>query len=253
MKKIISLLTIVFMFSCGEKKEEKIEPITKKAIVKEQIVDIKDLTYSMLFDGIRNENENDDVFGKYVANRFGAEKSAIYLDGIADHVKAFNLDGLNSQKELTISVWYKPISFKGSGNDPIVIKPSDSEDSTLPQYYIGATGNEHPSDKVRGSFRFGLVINGKYNSIRTKPDTWFPENWYNIIGTYDGKSMKLYVNGKVLNNRTIEGELLNNSSDLLLGMHNSMKYGAPGVYDNFRFYKRGLSKSEVDQIALNKN
>jgi len=253
MKKVISLLILALVFSCGEKKEEKQEQPTKKETLIEKKIDLKGQKYSILFDGIRNENENDDVSGRYVENRFGIEKSAVYLDGIADYVKAFNLDSINAEKELSISIWYKPISFKGSGNDPIILKPSDSEDSNLPQYYIGATGNEHPSDKVRGSFRFGLVIDGKYNSIRTKPDTWFPENWYNIIGTYDGKSMKLYVNGKVLNNRTIEGELLNNSSDLLLGMHNSMKYGSPGIYDNFRFYKRGLSKPEVELIASNKS
>ncbi|WP_296378221.1 LamG domain-containing protein [Winogradskyella sp.] len=253
MKNIISLLILTLIFSCGEKKETKQEKPTEKVTVTEKKIDIKGQKYSMLFSGIRNENENDDVSGKYVKNRFGVEKSAVYLDGMADYVKTFNLDSINAKKELTISVWYKPISFKGSGNDPVVLKPSDSEDSALPQYYIGATGNEHPSDKVRGSFRFGLVIDGKFNSIRTKPDTWIPDNWYNIIGTYDGKSMKLYVNGEVLNNRTIEGKLLNNSSDLLLGMHNSMKYGAPGVYDDFRFYKRGLTKSEVEEIAANKS
>ena len=243
------LLAISFLFiSCKDqdKKETNNDPIPE---IKETKIDIDGLVYEISFDGIRSEGDYDETVGTYVENRLGNTKKALSMDGLSQYVKVERHGNINTKEGITVSIWYKPISFKGSGNDPIVLKPNESNINSLPQYTIGVTGNERSNEKVRASFRFGLNVDGKYRSIRTKADAWTPNNWYNIVGTYDGTSMKLYVNGDVLNNKTVKGKLENYNTDLFIGMHNSNKYGTPGTYDNFSIYNRALTKTEIEKLA----
>lgn len=243
--RIILLLCLVVFNSCKKNKEEKAKVEKPKVQNDEPKININGLVYHTKWDGVINEGEYEEVYGEYAVNRYNNPKKAISLDGLSEYTKIENHDVLNTKKEITISIWYKPIAFKGTGNNPLIIKSSGNSEDALIQYSINVTGNEHPSPKVRGSFRFSLSIDGKYNSISTKPNIWSPEQWYNITGVYDGKYMKLFVNGKAQNNRLVKGELNAFESDLYIGKDETNKFFTPGTYDDLRIYNRALTAREI--------
>lgn len=249
----LSTLTIAFIaitcFSCGNKKENKKNTTESNVVIEEKKITVEGLSYELLFDGIRKEGDYDEVVGTYTENRLGNKKKALSMDGLSEYVKIENHDNINPKNGLTLSIWYKPISFKGSGNDPIIVKPFSSSGAPFAQYHLNVTGNEYI--KSKGVFKFGLSINGKYSSIKTAVNTWTPDNWYNITATYDGLVMKLYINGVLKNSRAIEGQLDVYNTDLFIGK-NEVKpnkfINTPGTYDNFRIYNRALTKEEVSML-----
>ena len=72
-------------------------------------MDIGDLTkYGRLVD---NQNDGNLVGGEFVADREGNSASALYLDGIDDHVVVTHDDSLNAVDQLSVSMWLKLIFF----------------------------------------------------------------------------------------------------------------------------------------------
>ena len=233
-------------FSCGNKKEDKTVVETKAVVEKE--IDIEGLSYKLLFDGIKSESVYDQVIATYATNRLGNPKKAMSMDGLGQYAKIDNHDKINPKDGITLSLWYKPISFKGSGNNPLVAKYYSENKAPFFQYFIGVTGNEYT--KYQGSIKFALSINGKYHYIQTKNNTLTPNEWYNITATYDGKSMKLYVNGEIITNRTVVGKLDVYNSDLFIGKSFDDKVNTPGTYDNFMIFNKALNNQEIEKLVL---
>ncbi len=250
MKKIFkfSIMLLITTISCDKKKQTQ---VTTENIVSvtEKKIEINDLTYESLWNDVINEGEYDIVVGTYVKNRLGIANSALSMDGLSESVEVENHDNINPKNSITVSLWYKPISFKGNGNNYLVLKPYIENKAPFIQYALAVTGNEYPNPKARGVFKFSLSIGGKYYSIKTTPDTWTPNKWYNITGTYDGKYMKLLIDGEVKNNRTIEGDLDIYNTNLFIGKHENNKFFTPGIYDDFRVYDRALTIEEVLEIV----
>ena len=240
--KFTTLLLLLLIFSCNKDKKQEEKIVIQKEIIEPKI-EIENLIYSSDFDGVINEGDYEEVVGVYVANRLNGEKKALSLDGLGEYVKIENHEKLNPENEITLSVWYKPISFKGSGNNPLILKPNETPDAPYVQYQIGVTGNEY--SKYQGSIKFGLSVNNKFHFTQSKNDVWTPGNWYNITCTFDGKAMKLYVNGVLHNKREVFGKLDVYKTDLYLGRNKGLEVYTPGIIDNFKLYDRALTDSEV--------
>jgi len=247
---LYSISIFLLLFSCADKSQKKAEVKEvgqKKAEIREPIINIPNLIYESTWDGTKNEGEYQDVFAKYINNRFEIPKNAISMDGIEDYAMIDNHDKINPENEISISIWYKPISFRGKGNDPVVYKSTPENEAPFVQYFIGVTGNEYTSNQ--GSIKFALSINGKYQFIQTKSNILTPNNWHNITGTYDGKSMQLYLNGETVTNRPINGKLDVFNTDLYIGKNNNNEINTPGSYDNLKIYNRALTKNEVLELS----
>lgn len=263
--KAFSILIMFIAFSsCNDnerKKQNSNEPIFKIVDRKNDLDDyVEKNDYNKLL--IKNEifhysanpsriNEKNHIsYGKYVNDRFGYKNSAIFLDGISDYVEIDNVEQLNPKKELTISIWYNPDSFKGIGLNSIVWKGYESYDEPYCQYFITATGNKY--NKQQGSFKFGLSINGKFQNVKTPNNIWSPGHWYNITGSYGGGRMKLYVNGNLLGERKVFGKIDKYNSTLLIGKSPHLEYYTPGKFDDLRIFERALDEDEIKLIYLDK-
>lgn len=73
----------------------------------------------------------------------------------------------------------------------------------------------------------------------------------NVVGTFDEKELKIYVNGYLINRNKFNGSY-NANPDVPLNVGlNSYDYGQPwtGLMDELRFYDRAISEKEVQILA----
>jgi hypothetical protein len=60
----------------------------------------------------------------------------------------------------------------------------------------------------RRAFEFGIRVGGRWSSVKTPLNKFVPrkEKWYDIAGGFDGSQIVLYLNGKVISKKSVEGD-----------------------------------------------
>jgi len=119
-------------------------------------------------------------------DRFGNAGSAYRFNGRDSFIEVADAPGLDLTKEVTISVW---LYFEGAtpAGDPIVEKPRRS----WGQYALWIT-----EDKAE----FGIYpASGDKLQWLTSKQSLIQNEWNHLAGTYDGKRLSLYINGKADN------------------------------------------------------
>lgn len=167
---------------------------------------------------------------KWVAGKFG---TALEFDGEDDYVVVPDDDALDITENITLMAWFSP-------NDPLTSRRMISKNDSI--FVIFDFGNS------KDSIDF-LVKPNNTNAESTTTD-WEIGQWYHFAGTFDGKTMKVYINGK------LEGEKANNvpiaPSDLDLWIGGD-DYGRPtdhfpGKIDEVRLYDKTLSGADIQRV-----
>lgn len=87
----------------------------------------------------------------------------------------------------------------------------------------------------------------RINNVRQYFDSPFvhePNQWYHVACTYDGESIKVYVNKELVFSETITGTLSPNNSFLQIGARQNGTFFS-GALDEIKIYNRALSEIEV--------
>ena len=72
--------------------------------------------------------------------------------------------------------------------------------------------------------------------------------WHHVAGTYDGKQMNLYVDGKQIGSKAIEGKLNTRSTQpMKIGSYGNEPF--LGDLNDIRLYRSGLSKIQMKSLA----
>lgn len=244
------LVVLILSFSCKNKNETKIEKSleTKEKVRKD--IDLPGLTYHSKFDNVKNEGDYEIYTGEYNSDRFYAKKKALYLDGISDFGVIENHDKIKSKDQLTISIWYKPDSYKGNGYNVIIGKPGIEGKPNTNQYAITSIGNLYPS--ASGTYKFFLSINGVLHYVKTKSNTLVSDNWQLLTATYNGSRMDLYVNGKLLAGKKVSGKMDVYDSNLHIGKTPYKEFYTSGGYDDLMIFDRALKKDEILKLYENR-
>lgn len=173
----------------------------------------------------------------------GGNKSYDF-NGFGDYIKINNDPSLNPSSSITISLWFRPVDFYGIGNDAIVVKPFTSHESPYYQYLMGISGSKNSYY----SFGFSLNVNGEYKIIGTQTNAWKEGNWYHLVGMYDGRTLKLYVNGILENTQSAEGSISAYNTDIYIAKQPNLDSTTPGTIDDLRIYNRALSEEEITKL-----
>jgi len=152
------------------------------------------------------------------------------------------------------------------------LRPLDEVSACAWIYYSEAQGNARVVVKGKNDFEtYDIEVNGyrlvflvrdggditgegKYEDYRTE-STWDidRDEWVHVAGTYDGNSLKCYINGEVAgtNNEANEIEFLSqNTADLAIGgQPDESDNPFVGMIDDVRVYDYGLSAEEVMWLA----
>ncbi|HEY1039487.1 MAG TPA: LamG-like jellyroll fold domain-containing protein, partial [Bacteroidia bacterium] len=72
------------------------------------------------------------------------------------------------------------------------------------------------------------------------------KQWYHLAVTYDGTTVKLYINGVLDNSAASNASFVNNSLQLIIGNTQNFGYPFSGSMSAIRLYKRALTQQEID-------
>ena len=149
-----------------------------------------------------------------------------------------NIGNYNFQKDFAISLWYNP---KTSNNDTfqgIFIKVN-----VVALYNGTATVN---------NLQFVIVQNGTTVRINIGTTKLTANAWYHLVITKNGTNLKIFINGTVANDSTLETDTVDtNNNNLYLGFSNS-NYNNDIQTDDFQIFNRALSAEEVFALYLNR-
>jgi len=188
------------------------------------------------------------------SDRFGMDSSAYYFDGNG-YIDVNNNPQINLNIHITVSAWVKITSFNNENCafNAILIK---GPDATMGSYGLGI-GNDPDTCLPQINHRFRFFIR-----LPDKPYGYVPSfilsntivslnNWYHVVGTYDGNTMNMYLNGILESSLTVSQTLTENNEKMTIGYHNAtnpmpvFKYMFHGSIDDVRIYNRDLKSAEV--------
>jgi hypothetical protein len=161
--------------------------------------------------------------------------SSIELDGSNDYVNIPYNSVLNSQT-VTMSAWLKPES-SGVFQTPVTREP----DQVSSQIGYGLR------QRTNNKWWFTVGREG-YGIAAESVSSLVVNEWQHIVGTYDGATVKIYVNGRLEDTEAFT-EIVNATSDMKIGrLNSSLLNYFNGNIDDLRIYNRTLSDAEVKKL-----
>lgn len=166
---------------------------------------------------------------KWVDGKFG---TALEFDGEEDHVVVSDDAAFAIEENITFMAWFSP-------GDVLTSRRLMVKNNSI--FVIFDFGNKDSID---------FLVKPDNTFAESKTTDWKVGEWYHFAGTFDGKTMKVYVNGK------LEGEAANNvpiaPSDLELWIGGD-DFGRPtdffpGTIDEVRLYEKTLTEAEIQKV-----
>lgn len=197
------------------------------------------------FSGNANDYSGNGNHGKVegpvlTEDRFGAPNGAYYFDGIDDYIRLNDADKLSPvNQKLTIAAWIKN---SGSKNKYILYKGDRSNNR---EYALGISKDSQAAFHINHQGNWNESQQGvKSNAII------MDEEWYLITSTWDGTSLKIYINGVLDNSISLNSEIGNYDSDLFLGTYGGRinEYALDGTIDDLIILNKTLSQQEISLL-----
>lgn len=139
----------------------------------------QDEILSWYFHGLTQENLV--VFGNPSVQR-GLVGNSVSFDGKADYFTVENIENGTIPSTFTLSAWIKP-DYTKSSSVLTIFHSKNSFELTIENY-----GSKHVA-------QFSIFDGSKWVSVRSNSD--IPQEWTNIVATYDKNKLSLYINGNL--------------------------------------------------------
>ena len=140
---------------------------------------------------------------------------------------------------LTISGWIRP--SKTHDDWQTIVRREDGWRRQL--LAIGRTGETW-------GLWMGAGIAGKYEEFgaAVDPKSLGDGKWHHVAGTFDGEELNLYVDGKRVGSKAIEGELYATSrKPMQVGSYQAERFY--GDLKDIRLYRSGLGERQIESLA----
>jgi len=187
-------------------------------------------------------NGNSGTYTNGATNTTGKFGNGGSFDGSNDYVDVGTSTSLNIQSKITIAAWVKANSGYQNTFRTIVNKAN------------GTAGNQRQYElRTEASTGYpALYLNctdGTYKAV-IGTSILTAGSWYHVVGSFDGATEKLYINGTLVASTITTCDIRTTSGNLNIGSFptNSGYYNWPGSIDEGRIYNRALSPAEVAQL-----
>jgi beta-galactosidase len=169
---------------------------------------------------------------RLIEGKFG---KAIQFSGYSDFVEVYDHPQLDIRADqLTVETWIYPRNY--TGINPIVTKGET-------QFAL--------EQMAPDSLQFVVQTDqGKGTADVRVPNNW-DYNWHHIAGIYDGKEVRLFIDGQKVASASLSGNINRSYFPVAIGKNVQRNHSSyPGrhsnsVFDNVRIYSRALQASEL--------
>lgn len=166
------------------------------------------------------------------------------FNGSDDYVQANDATNLDLSSAFTLSAWINPTT---TNTQAIIYKGLGC--STWSAYYlaIGDIEGSSPTgtaNKINFAFR---TANAQAWNLVSQSSTLNTNRWTHAEGTYDGSTLRLYINGVLDNSASTSGSAYNSAEKLYLGQDPgcSGRGKFTGQIDQVRIYNYARSAAQI--------
>lgn len=178
--------------------------------------------------------------------------------GEGDYITVPDNTSLRGMPQMTIEAWVYPTGFDlGIFNANEAIVGRGDETSPYDLYELTMTRNPDPASSF-SYFTVGMELIDEASGLGSQAESSIqhaPNNWYYIVGTYDGQVARVYVNGVLEQVGNLSpGIVVNTTAPLYLDNHTFFGQTASsngrigGTFDEVRISNVARSASEIAAI-----
>jgi hypothetical protein len=167
-----------------------------------------------------------------VRSRPGILNSSLKFSGNNSVLTIPHRPELNLSSPMSVSVWVYPERQK---QQHIITKGPVTNGRDASPYSILLTAS--------GDLVFSLNTSEGFTQLRSVG--YEPKRWYYLVGTYDGATVKFYLNGKKTTSLPVNGRLSDNPLPILIGAGREGNGHFEGRIDEVKLYNRVLGSEEV--------
>ena len=163
------------------------------------------------------------------AGKYG---KALTFNGTSSRVNVPDATALHLSTGMTLEAWVNPTTVSNSWRD-VIHKGSDN-------YFLEATstGGSAPAGG-------GIFGNGSATTTVKAPTALTRSTWSHIALTYDGATLRMFVNGTQVATQARTGAIRTSTNPLQIGSDSIFGQYFSGSIDEVRVYNRALTAAEV--------
>lgn len=193
-----------------------------------------------------SSGENDGALSNGASYASGLFGEAFLFNGIDQSVIVPDSPTLDVTAEFTLSAWLNPSSLP-------IETPSPFRDAAIISKIGGPNGNNgyqlglNP-DYTQAFIQFNAPGEGWPGNqhIVTLPNPIPIGRWSHLVGTYDGDSLHLYVNGNLVGSKFVGPKtVVNSASNLRISGDDNLQVYFPGRIDEAAVYSTALEATEI--------
>ncbi|AGA31260.1 DUF4082 domain-containing protein [Singulisphaera acidiphila] len=168
------------------------------------------------------------------AGRFG---DALSFNGTNAMVTVNENSLLDLTNGMTLEAWVKPVALNGWTTTILKERPGGLAYSLYASDNVGRP----PAGYINVSGTDSSVVGASALALNT---------WTYMTATYDGAAMRLYINGTLVQTRSLAGTIITSNNALRIGGNTIWGEYFNGLIDEVRVYNRALAPSEI-QVDMN--
>ena len=170
-----------------------------------------------------------------ISGKYG---DALQFNGTNSMVVVKDAPSLDLTTGMTLEAWVDPTSFSNSGGnwDAAIAKEHVNSSNDIAYALYAAAGTGTPP-------AVHILVNGK--DYGAQGSSVLPLNtWTFLAGTYDGTTLRIYVNGNLVGSTAVSGSIITTTDPLKIGGDWSNEMFT-GIIDNVRIYNQALSQAQI--------
>ena len=165
------------------------------------------------------------------SSSYGKINQGASFNGSSSRIAIAHNSVFNITSAITLLAWIKTTS---TGGNQILCKYDDS-------FYFAVNGSTFNSGKIQmylNNVSSGWLTGGTVND----------GNWHFVVGTYDGSTIKLYIDGSLSTSVSASGSIQTGSNPVEIGTRTAISYYFNGDIDEIGIWSRALSSTEVSEL-----
>ena len=154
---------------------------------------------------------------------------SVRFDGVNDAVRVADANSLDFTNRITLEAWIKPNLLPAAGNFTSIVSKAES-------YSLQFNGPR---------LEFTVIQNGTRKRLQAPAGSIATGQTYHVVGTFDGTTQRLYLNGAQVASVALSGSATVTPSTLDVGSWNGSSEFFNGTIDDVSVYNKALTATRV--------